>query len=129
MNGENLHRGEWITMHEYLGRAPLFGPEPSFSGEPYQVQAVSFPFVSLKSLSNRVFALDLREFRVTKLNRQYVSSFRRRKRRKRHKIASRDERVCHRCGGPMVERFTDLAGWHMYCQECRLVIPLDGDTA
>lgn len=125
---ENLHAGEYVAVSEY--HCSKSGPV-TFSGLPFQVVAVSPPFVALRAPDGTVNPLDYREWSVTKVSRRYaraiweasalsvdsegdvrISPRAKRKllnrlRRERNKVESveaHDSRDCPRCGARLQQR-------------------------
>lgn len=140
---DDLKVGMWVAVTRLDRESPDAGCDnPFFSfqrrpttygGQPLKILAVSLPFVSVCD-GRQVFALDVRETEVTRVDRRYVRAMtletpavcrerQRKRRRMRKKTAKCDGTViCPRCRcARLVERAAVVEEgihWHMYCREC-----------
>lgn len=91
----------------FMPRQPL-----SFSGVPVKIITISLPFLAVEDKNGRVSSIDVREWGVQRVSRQYAEAFdqpeptsKRTSFTKRRKKKSKpDPRDCPRCGERMIQR-------------------------
>lgn len=102
--------------------------EPDWDGRPYQIKAVSLPFLLLEAGGRRT-TVDVRKYSVQKLSKKYVqmfnecqyshdSSFMEIGSRKQEQIASPTTKGCPCCGQRLIERWRGHGVWVLACRRC-----------
>lgn len=137
---DDLKVGMWVAItHETpqdeaphspfgFGYPPPRNPQPNVDGCPLKIVAISFPFVAVTDGTNR-FPIDVRETKVTKLDRKYVNAMTL-PRRPGHPTAYcvdeppprtpeplRDGLTCPLCQERLIERHRDST-WRLACRQC-----------
>lgn len=134
---DDLHVNNWIAVC-YDKRAepdmPFWGQhsrQPSFTGQPLQIIAISLPFIAVRD-GRRRFSIDIRDFGVRKLHPTYV-------RQMKGSYEDHDDGVCGisesgkedvvldegsirglcpMCGEKLRERRLATGVWVFICDEC-----------
>jgi hypothetical protein len=136
---ENIKLGQWLIVTydrdyeatlEKMNNLPfgqIAAPRIKYTGIPYKVIALSYPFALVQVGKNRS-VIDLRQVKWTKASRKYVSEFKQvefpqgigtNSFNNHSDDLNHDKMICPRCGARMIERsIQGINVWHLYCNDC-----------
>lgn len=78
MKADDLNIGDWVAMtwsrmgERFIEVNP--DSELGYTGDPLEIQAISLPFICVRNVSGDVAAMDTRDHRFTRVNRNYVDA-------------------------------------------------------
>ena len=136
---EDIKVGDWITItgYKYWEEYDIshFPPKRrkrlEFDGQPFEVVAISLPFIAAKQLNTtldeseqNVISIDYRAWSIQRVNRRYVKAVmtgdvvetKRGILKKGKPVATKQLKVCPLCGENMKERKkTRQKDWYLIC--------------
>ena len=128
---DSIKVGDWIAVSDCLVEPPECIRDHSIrfqaDGRPWQVVAISLPFLCLRDDRVQV-TLDVRNWEVVRLSRVYVARVLEapaaRERRRKPRKPKADALQCPRCGERMVQMLIG-SQWRYTCRDCKF----DGGAA
>ena len=138
---ENLKKGMFVVITGFVKepddepQSPFYHTprrEAEFSGEPYTVKALGFPFVVAEDIYCHITTIDVRKYRFITVPKAYHDAFlgeetsrpnfqvpSRKRRKQRKKKEKPDPKACPICGDRMIETLKEGAvGWIHICPNC-----------